>query len=376
MTGCDCPMSGWCERHRVNKTPHLLHLCRTNDRYHQAWEEGRGIGQKVTKAQQDFQREIRKPREVCIHRGEAVSKADCGCAGSPTVYQCGIHTYAMDRKLKPGRVRFAIDGVKQSADVGYCVGCEQFVPKLNKPTYPEITKRNLIYHIYPAKGYLELVEEIAAYRSVFNGQVVVAIALDDMGRKSRIVADVDRILDPTDVLVLHNCPVVRETATFETLTERVLDADESTATFYAHTKAISTADDKKGAERWRQVMVKRLLGSWEDAMSHLRHHTFVGTHKMIWRETDAPPYPTRLRATYQWMHAGTFWWFRHDRVSALMEQGLGQVPLDRYAVEAWPSQLIPHQEAYSMWQPWGESEDAYPQRTPYDPRLYDHDYSK
>jgi hypothetical protein len=46
MTGCTCSEFGWCTRHKVYKGPHFFHLCQHNDRYFQAWEEGRGPGQK------------------------------------------------------------------------------------------------------------------------------------------------------------------------------------------------------------------------------------------------------------------------------------------------------------------------------------------
>lgn len=126
MTGCDCPLAGYCKRHGVNKSPHLFHLCKTNDRYYDAWEEGRGIGQKTLAPDQRKPKRRERPEPVCLHRGAIAGKADCGCSGSPVVYHCSIHTYAMEHKLKPGKVQVSIDNVKQSVDVGYCSFCEQF----------------------------------------------------------------------------------------------------------------------------------------------------------------------------------------------------------------------------------------------------------
>lgn len=128
MTACSCPLagSGFCERHGVHKSPHLVHLCKTDERYYAAWEEGRGIGQnaKPVDRREPIRRSLAKP--TCLHRGDVLGKADCGCSGSPVVYHCSIHTYAMEHKLKPGKVTFTADGVKQSVDVEYCFGCEQF----------------------------------------------------------------------------------------------------------------------------------------------------------------------------------------------------------------------------------------------------------
>lgn len=42
---CTCPLAGFCERHKVNKSDHWYKLCKTNDEYFQAWENGIGPGQ-------------------------------------------------------------------------------------------------------------------------------------------------------------------------------------------------------------------------------------------------------------------------------------------------------------------------------------------
>jgi hypothetical protein len=375
MTGCDCPLSGYCERHKVDKTPHLFHLCKTNRKYYNAWEEGRGIGQRMPKAEQEFRAKRRALPVVCAHRGEVLGKSGCGCEGSPEVYQCKLHEYAMEHKVKPGKMSFKTeDGTKHRVEMAYCSGCEDFERAEPPAIYPAIKTRNLIYHVYPAPGWLDAIQEIATHRDLFNGNVHVAIAFNPDTDIETVSRQVERILEPDRIFLIENDPVIRETATFPTLLESILNASRTEATFYAHTKANTTADGVCGATKWRQVMVKSLLGRSEDAMQHLRRHPFVGTHKMIWPAGQAAPFPTRLAPTYPWMHAGTFWWFRHDMVSSRHRPEL--IARDRYGVEGFPAQLFPHEMAYSMWQPWDEDESAWPQRNPYDPQLYETDYSK
>lgn len=42
LTPCECPLAGYCNRHKVNKSIKLHELCQTKMNYFQAWEEGRG----------------------------------------------------------------------------------------------------------------------------------------------------------------------------------------------------------------------------------------------------------------------------------------------------------------------------------------------
>ena len=374
MTGCNCPMAGYCERHKVSKTPHLFNLCRTNDRYYDAWEEGRGIGQKASKREKEFLRERNILKPVCAHRGEVIGKADCGCSGSPKVYQCSLHTYAMEHKLKPGKVSFTSPEGKQRVEMSYCSGCDQFESAELSAIYPAIETRNLIYHVYPAPGWMDAIQEIATHRDVFNAKVHVAIAFNPDTDIETVSRQVESILKPDRIFLVENDPVIREVATFPSLLESILNASSTEATFYAHTKAITTADGVCGATKWRQAMTANLLGRSGDAMRHLSRYPFVGTHKMIWPAHQGPPYPTRIKTLHPWMHAGTFWWFRHDEVASRFKPEL--ILRDRYGVEAFPAQMFPHDMAYSMWQPWDEDESAWPQRNPYDPQLYETDYSK
>lgn len=38
---CECKLAGWCERHKVNKTDRMVHLCQQGGAYWEAWESGR-----------------------------------------------------------------------------------------------------------------------------------------------------------------------------------------------------------------------------------------------------------------------------------------------------------------------------------------------
>ena len=57
MTQCECPIAGYCARHKVKKTNGWHKLCQTRENYFLACEQGRGLGQTI---QQDVSKEIRR----------------------------------------------------------------------------------------------------------------------------------------------------------------------------------------------------------------------------------------------------------------------------------------------------------------------------
>jgi hypothetical protein len=319
-------------------------------------------------------RSEKRVSRTCDYRGEVVGVSDCECVNKPAVYSCGVHGLCTINTKTAASLAILNDGTRATVSHA-CNSCNDWkVGELPPIQYPPIATRNLIYHIYPHGSWLDAVRETAVHIDVFNGRRLVAIACDLGMNIEEVRKIVTTLLKPTQLFVMPNDRDLRETVTFEPLLRSVLNDSQAEATFYAHSKANTTDGNVDAATKWRQVMTANLLGRWQDAMRHLQSHVFVGTHKLIWPANIPSPFPTRLVPNHLWMHAGTFWWFRHDEVSRRYRTDM--IARDRYAVEAFPGQLIPHEMAYSMWQPWDEHESAWPQRFPYDPGLYDTDHSR
>jgi hypothetical protein len=51
ITQCKCPLAGFCNRHGVQKTALLFDKCQTDPHFFEAWENGRGPGQKVKRVE-------------------------------------------------------------------------------------------------------------------------------------------------------------------------------------------------------------------------------------------------------------------------------------------------------------------------------------
>lgn len=52
-TGCVCPNAGFCERHKINKTPHLHKLCQNHQPTFDRWEACQGPGQQNINCKKD-----------------------------------------------------------------------------------------------------------------------------------------------------------------------------------------------------------------------------------------------------------------------------------------------------------------------------------
>jgi len=139
MNGCECPLAGFCERHQLHKGEKWHRLCQSSESYREAWDR-RAAGNGERRHEEVANRAKAKNRAakrlanqstepVCVHRGDKIGTADCGCAGKPKVYQCSIHGLAMDRKLKPGLVPVVTSIGKQHFNVAYCNACGDFATK-------------------------------------------------------------------------------------------------------------------------------------------------------------------------------------------------------------------------------------------------------
>ena len=91
----------WCETHQCWKTRQWQKLCQTNEKYRQAWADGRGPGQVLPDPSDDAQDENehapklpRRPKGVGDHMKDAIAelgihpKHGCGCDSLASEMNC------------------------------------------------------------------------------------------------------------------------------------------------------------------------------------------------------------------------------------------------------------------------------------------------
>ena len=124
---CDCPLAGWCERHQVNKSKVWHRLCQTDERYRQAWDEGRGPGQTRTVDARESRREritTRTARNARLRGWVSFFRIDGECGLGDTTWR--LKRAAKSRSLK--------DDLRQLMRVCSCKD-DQAIAKLNQ-LYP------------------------------------------------------------------------------------------------------------------------------------------------------------------------------------------------------------------------------------------------
>lgn len=98
---CECPVAGYCDRHKINKSRRLHDLCQSGGRYWDAWEADRGPCQAPTKA------ERRKPKPRGPGSFLAASLKEKGYA---VTYKCGCESKI--RKMN----KWGVDGCRRRLD--------------------------------------------------------------------------------------------------------------------------------------------------------------------------------------------------------------------------------------------------------------------
>jgi hypothetical protein len=124
-TGCQCPLSGYCDRHKMTKNPHYHHLCQTNQKYFEMWEECRGPGQEHTDCggkQPENKKPVDLPKE----------KPPCNCSQPKPEPQLPS-LWEQAKNFGSAVVEHVATGMKKTEEelakerLSICDGCEFFL---------------------------------------------------------------------------------------------------------------------------------------------------------------------------------------------------------------------------------------------------------
>jgi hypothetical protein len=237
-----------------------------------------------------------------------------------------------------------------------------------------VMKTNLIYHCHAQTNsncWIMNLEQLRRRWNIFSHRRVFAIITGSgIHPKNTVVEEIRSIAPRQDrsrieFLFVENDERLREVKSFPLLLKAVESVDPQEITFYAHSKGTSTNGNNLGVELWRNQMYHALLDNIHIVHDLLTRVPAVGTHKMRWPVGADSPYPTKLKYG-NWMFAGTFFWFKNDRI--FTRNDWVNIPDDRYGAEAWLSGMFSADDVVTLFQPWPV--EQFPAPNPYDPSLY------
>lgn len=184
-------------------------------------------------------------------------------------------------------------------------------------------KRNLIYFIY-FNGtlnhyHIKNLEYLKQYLSVFNGQVVIKIAIDYDFSVDPII---QRLPYKIPYEVVPNDPINGEAKHFLDSLKRI----NGGMTFYGHCKGV-TRPRMEGLDIWIEHLYKANL----ERIPDLGQKIFSGTCGKL---LPCPPYVPEA-----FHYSGSFYWFNTDIVKSRIKD----LPVNKYLTERFPA-LIARQD--------------------------------
>jgi hypothetical protein len=124
-TPCECPLAGYCSRHKINKNLHYHRLCQNHEGYFNAWEEGRGPGQKGKAKKPEQQKDSQPQCKFCKNTG-----CNGGCRNNnqlpPATEMAKNLGTATKDYIKSGLKTVSEEEIKQRLDI--CGDCEHYIP--------------------------------------------------------------------------------------------------------------------------------------------------------------------------------------------------------------------------------------------------------
>lgn len=251
------------------------------------------------------------------------------------------------------------------------------------PSYPKIQlppTLHLLYHITPLGSWRENIRLLAPHIHIFNGccTFVFALSPEQLKTKMRATRVTDVFLRELGLtfkpkhfqfIFMENDQENRESVTFKPLLEQLYKNilylqefhDHKTTVFpdqfafYGHTKAIThDLNTNPGIALWRDEMYYQNLNRYYDCIQLLQtdHIKTVGS----FRRFGVPPHFPKWNRPSTYHFSGTFFWFN---VKSLAKRNSLYIPLNRYAVEAYPSQLFKKSESACLeYDDWGDLNQA------------------
>lgn len=392
---CECPLAGYCGRHKVMKTSRQHELCRgvnctpvQNAKYWDAWERGQMVGQtgpveniKLFKegislppitTQSEFSSILVTGTANIGGVGTELKKllewfgqyTDAGCS-------CMKHAAIMDTNgvrwcednvdtivgwLAEEASKMKVLGFSMDKVPGFDWSARQvvhraivsakkkpliYVPPGNDGPLKAINgttsgKRNLAYHLWPKKGpNLEIaVNQLKRRLDIFNGVRSIGVAVDGETESLDTVKEMFKDHRIDHWFQFDNNPKRRECVSFVPLLETM--PRDNSVTFWGHGKSVRHHEGSICVD-WAETQWQLLLDDMLSIDEALLHFPVVGCFKRSLFHFGP-------NCRYGWHYSGGAYWFRNEDVFKMQEWR--RLPANWFGgTESWPGDMFPWENA-------------------------------
>lgn len=315
---------------------HLYELATTDSRYRSRWSIRFGLTPEQTNTHWPW-RGIRSPAPLAsmgplcqFWGGRTGSYVACDtCSGRAEVCKCSIYGSCTILNTR-------------NSNIASCTGCLFATRKGSTKTFPEITTRDLLYHVFPLKNnsvWLWNVQQLRRRLRLFNGRRIVAITT---GPECAPPEEVKEAIGDVDTILVRNDPSKREVASFFNLFASVESLDENRAVFYGHAKGVSRPFDSGSTiPIWTELLYEANLDYWPMIGGLLKSYPTVGALKKLGRGFVAPPNASES----VWHYSGSFFWFRSKELFSQNWRRIDNIP---YGIEPYISLHFNEDQAGSI----------------------------
>ena len=199
---------------------------------------------------------------------------------------------------------------------------------------PPITRRNVIYHVYPDGNYEWNIKQLLKHIKLFNGKKIACI-VGGVNKENMMRAMEMLVEHEFTLLTRENDTKMGDSIAFLDMLGMVESTDPTEGTFFGHTKGAYNKRDP----RWAEQMYRELLTNGKLALEQLRLFGCVGTAIL-----EAPA--AHLPAGNHWHFSGSFCWFNHAKL--FTREWKKHKAQDRYFCEGYPSLMFDREEACNL----------------------------
>jgi hypothetical protein len=206
-------------------------------------------------------------------------------------------------------------------------------------------KKNLVYFMYLKDGVIGKFAEVNLkllnnYLSIFDGQKIIKIAVDDVEKDTSLLTDIFSEVTDCTVEIVKNDPEKADGETFINALKQL--RKEPSLTFYSHAKGASIDYGEEKFQVHKLWMFSMYFYNLEpEFVTEIEYQLQNGKSfsGILRKEINCAPW-----VVTDWHYSGTFYWF--NTLDILNTDNWDALETNRFTAEAFPGHIVPLEKSH------------------------------